>query len=242
VASTGNVFIGRTPTFGQIPQSGNYGGKSELLFFPEPKIIAEGFKDLSVVVKSYRQPLTETVGIMTKAIKTAFDTEGAHGGQNWQPLSQFTTIPIKKWRGYENKNILQESGALRRSASAKYMWEIKAGAKDGSITWDIDNLRGTNRRGRAVKQYGLVHFFGFDEGSGWFKNSETAQTPARPYVFVTEGTALRIEHIFRQWYFQKINQMLLKGFIGPGLAGMAREDIKSGGILTGSTVHGAIDR
>lgn len=173
----------------------------EIEFRPSVAIIAGGLDKLSLDIRSFREPLKESlVQVIIPSIQDNFHAEGR---PKWPSLADATIAR----KGFSN--ILLDSGKLFRTMQQQNIWTI---TKDYLVLQDLPQkvwygkvhqggatfgVRGGGGLQSTKKHMGYS-LGGKAAGSGKAE-SDTGSIPARPFVMLQPRDQQRIESIFRHW-------------------------------------------
>lgn len=174
----------------------------DLKFEPSVGILARKIDTLGLSLKSFREPLTDSVKqVVIPSIQRNFE---AGGRPKWRSLAAGTVVH-KRREGAGSQGILIRSGALKRQMGYLNTWTINSEA--AMITDLPDKV-----------WYGKVH----QKGHGGMvsftvKNTQTGQSetfteeadeagaiPARPFVVLQRGDLTKIHKTFDRWLGKKI--------------------------------------
>jgi phage gpG-like protein len=166
---------------------------------PSPAILAAGYFDFGISLRSYREPLKRSVQkVVAPSIKHNFEVGGRPA---WLPLAEYTQ-EARAREGYGSaRPILVRTGKLKRVAGQLNIWTIES---DKAF---VSQLPGAD--------YGIVHQGG--GGAGAFKGMAgdliSGEVPARPFLLIQDDDVDRIETVFLDWARERL---VLAGF-KPGI-------------------------
>jgi phage gpG-like protein len=174
-----------------------------LNFEPSVGILARKIDKLGLNLKSFKEPLRESVkDVVIPSIRLNFDRGGR---PKWRALSA-NTLAHKAKEGAGGRGILIRSGALRRQMGYLNTWTINS---EAAMITDLPD---------AV-WYGKVHQAGYGGTTSFtVKNTATGQSetfteeadsdglsiPARPFVVLQRGDITKIHKVFDRWLGRKI--------------------------------------
>jgi phage gpG-like protein len=151
----------------------------DVTFHPSPFILAAQFEKFGLNIRSYREPLQQSIKeVVAPSLQKNFDVGGR---PSWLPLANLT-VALKEYRGAaQPATPLVFTGKLRRIAGQQNLWSINGLAGEASLS------------GAKLGEvwYGIVQQQGADTGRGVI--------PPRPWAVLQEEDADKIEDIFWRW-------------------------------------------
>lgn len=152
--------------------------------FPAASVLVDDFDNLSVDVRSYKEPLKRSVQkVISPAIRDNFDSEGGAVG-GWTPLTD-ATVMQREYYGFSAGPILDRTGTLKKAAQQLNIWHI-----------DTEQATLDNMPSR-VAAYAFIQQFGGIGGRGAF-------IPARPFLAITEDEVDAIVGVFQDWLGERL--------------------------------------
>jgi hypothetical protein len=184
--------------FGAGGQLGSAGGMIELVWVPDPKIIAAKILELAGYLENFIPPLEASRGIARQDMQHHFDTESGPDGGKWAPHADST---IDRWGEH---SILQLTGAMHDAAVSEgaYVIDGRDLFIDTSAFPDYWVFHETGRGAEALAEHAAFlakseKIFGVKiESAG----TGTGAMPARPFVGLSFEAQMKIIEAFDAWF------------------------------------------
>jgi hypothetical protein len=171
---------------------GSAGGMIEIVWAPDPRIIAAKILELAAYLENFIPPLEASRGIAQRDMQEHFDTESGPNGEAWAPLADST---IERWGEHP---ILQLTGAMRDAATSEGAYVIDG--RDLFIDtssfppyW-VFHETGTSGKGMGqILEELKAKGFEIDPLAG-------GGMPARPFVGISFEAQMLIIEAFDAWF------------------------------------------
>lgn len=185
----------------------------QLQFNPSVGIIARDIDKLGIDIRSFREPLKRAVQqVVIPSIQQNFESEGRPA---WEPYAS-STVEVREKLGQPVGDLLNKTGALKRTMGYLNLWTINANA---AILLDIPLWYGKIQHegndtsmASAVKTKGGAQAFADLQNrirrsmqTGQAMGSSAGAIPARPFVMVQAEDVVAINEVFALWLQERVD-------------------------------------